>query len=115
MWVCVLCGAGEERRRSRRRRRRRPYKRAAAIEHKKRASNAAAEWIEAHAGRGAVVKEKFVGGSSWSSAYVYSTSQVCVFLALFFYLCGLVGCIVSIVPPQGTCPPNPIIITNQKI
>lgn len=35
----------------------------------------AADWIEANLPGGAVVKEKFVGGSNWSSAYVYSTQQ----------------------------------------
>lgn len=35
----------------------------------------AADWIEANLEGGAVVKEKFVGGSDWSSAYVYTTQQ----------------------------------------
>lgn len=35
----------------------------------------AADWIEANLPGGSVVKEKFVGGSNWSSAYVYSTQQ----------------------------------------
>jgi hypothetical protein len=35
----------------------------------------AADWIEANLPGGLVVKEKFVGGSNWSSAYVYSTTQ----------------------------------------
>jgi hypothetical protein len=35
----------------------------------------AADWIGANLEGGPVVKEKFVGGSNWSSAYVYTTQQ----------------------------------------
>ncbi|KAF8062042.1 protein-ribulosamine 3-kinase [Scenedesmus sp. PABB004] len=34
----------------------------------------AADWIEANLGAGPVVKETFVGGSNWSSAYIYDTA-----------------------------------------
>lgn len=40
-----------------------------------RVQTTAADWIEANLEGGAVVKEKFVGGSNWSSAYVYTTQQ----------------------------------------
>eukprot|EP00878_Enallax_costatus_P003152 GHUV01003352.1.p1 GENE.GHUV01003352.1~~GHUV01003352.1.p1 ORF type:complete len:334 (+),score=67.88 GHUV01003352.1:159-1160(+) len=33
----------------------------------------AADWIEANLDGGAVVKEKFMGSSNWSSAYIYTT------------------------------------------
>lgn len=34
-----------------------------------------ASWIEENLGTGAVTREKFMGGSSWSSCYVYETSE----------------------------------------
>jgi hypothetical protein len=40
--------------------------------------NTAADWVGANLGTGPVVSEKFVGGSNWSSAYIYTTQQVCV-------------------------------------
>jgi len=43
--------------------------------HYHRVQTTAADWIEANLEGGAVVKEKFVGGSNWSSAYVYTTQQ----------------------------------------
>lgn len=38
-----------------------------------RVQTTAADWIGANLEGGPVVKEKFVGGSNWSSAYVYTT------------------------------------------
>lgn len=43
--------------------------------HVYRVENTAADWIEANLEGGPVVSEKFVGGSNWSSAYVYTTQQ----------------------------------------
>jgi hypothetical protein len=40
-----------------------------------RISNPAADWIAKNAGTGKVTKEKFLGGSNWSSAYLYTTDQ----------------------------------------
>eukprot|EP00775_Hariotina_reticulata_P003566 gene3566-3834_t len=37
--------------------------------------NTAADWVEANLGTGPVTSEKFVGGSNWSSAYMYTTQQ----------------------------------------
>jgi hypothetical protein len=41
----------------------------------RRVQTTAADWIEANLEGGQVVTEKFVGGSNWSSAYVYTTAQ----------------------------------------
>ena len=41
--------------------------------HRCRISSPAADWIAEHLGGGYVIKEKFLGGSNWSSAYVYTT------------------------------------------
>lgn len=38
-----------------------------------RVQNTAADWIEANLEGGPVVKEKFMGSSNWSSAYIYTT------------------------------------------
>jgi hypothetical protein len=40
-----------------------------------RVSSPAANWIEQNLSSGAVQKEKFLGGSNWSSAYVYTTAD----------------------------------------
>lgn len=48
---------------------------AAPLFHGSRVQNTAADWIEANLEGGPVVSEKFVGGSNWSSAYVYTTQQ----------------------------------------
>lgn len=46
-----------------------PSARAAAC----RISSPAADWISDNLPGGAVVKEKFMGGSNWASTYVYTT------------------------------------------
>ena len=38
-------------------------------------SDGVASWIEENLGSGAVTAEKFMGGSSWSSCYVYETAS----------------------------------------
>jgi len=48
----------------------------AMVVHSVRVLNTAADWVEANLGNGPVVSEKFVGGSNWSSAYIYTTEQV---------------------------------------
>lgn len=40
-----------------------------------RVSSPAANWIDQNLSSGAVQKEKFLGGSNWSSAYVYTTAD----------------------------------------
>lgn len=40
-----------------------------------RISSPAADWIAENLDSGYVVKEKFMGGSGWSSTYVYTTDQ----------------------------------------
>lgn len=51
-----------------------------------RVQTTAADWIGANLQGGAVVKEKFVGGSNWSSAYVYTTQGWLTFVFLVGYL-----------------------------
>jgi hypothetical protein len=43
--------------------------------HKRRVQTTAADWIAGNLGGGPVVREKFIGGSNWSSAYIYTTQQ----------------------------------------
>jgi hypothetical protein len=38
-----------------------------------RISSPAADWITDNLGDGYVVREKFLGGSGWSSTYIYTT------------------------------------------
>lgn len=39
------------------------------------ADDGAAHWIETNLDAGTIAQKKFMGGSSWSSAYIYETSS----------------------------------------